>query len=199
MADKLIFFRGSGRIAALLIAAFLAATGVDHTATAGYEDDMIGRKAPDILSPVWLNTKPLVMSALRDKVVLVEFWTFDCFNCKHVEPYIKKWHARYAGRGLTVIGVHSPEFDFEREIKNVRRYVADHEIRYAVAIDNGFVTWKRYDNHFWPTLYLIDRRGVIRYIKIGEGGYRKTETMIQRLLAEPRPDSEGKEAGSSLP
>jgi thiol-disulfide isomerase/thioredoxin len=117
-------------------------------------------------------------------VVLVEFWTLGCYNCRNVEPYVKEWHRKYSDNGLVIIGVHSPEFSHERAIENVKRYVNEHAIRYAVAIDNDFATWKRYGNRYWPAMYLIDKRGVIRYIRIGEGGYRRTEEQILSLLAE---------------
>ena len=118
---------------------------------------------------------------------MVEFWTFGCYNCRNVEPYIKKWHERYHDKGLTIIGVHSPEFDRERDLDNVRRYVKEHQIKYSVAIDNDFVIWNRFNNRYWPALYLIDKQGNIRYTHIGEGGYTKTEQWINRLLSESTP------------
>ncbi len=97
---------------------------------------------------------------------------------------MKSWHDKYSGKGLTIIGVHSPEFAYERDPEKVKRYVAEHDIRYAVPIDNDFATWNRYGNRYWPAMYLIDKRGIIRYVKIGEGGYTETERQIQALLAE---------------
>ena len=145
---------------------------------------MIGKPAPDIVNPIWLNSAPLRMADLRGKVVMVEFWTFGCYNCRNVEPYVKEWHRRYADQGFLVIGVHSPEFSHEREVENVKRYMTEHDIRFPVPIDNEFSTWNRYGNHYWPAMYLIDKRGIIRYVKIGEGGYDETERKIQALLAE---------------
>ncbi len=145
---------------------------------------LIGMRAPDIISPAWINSEPQSPGSLRGKVVLVEFWTFGCYNCRNVEPQVKRWHETYATRGLTVIGVHSPEFAFEKDVEAVRRYVTEHEIQYPVAIDNDFTNWKRFKNRYWPTMYLIDKQGVIRYVRIGEGGYAKTERVIQTLLAE---------------
>lgn len=160
-----------------MLAGFLL-TGAD--ADAG-----VGMKAPDITSPTWLNSEPLRLANLKGNVVLVEFWTFGCYNCRNVEPYVKQWHETYADQGFVIIGVHSPEFSHEREIERVRRYIKDHDIRFAVPIDNDFSTWNAYGNRYWPAMYLIDKRGVIRHVRIGEGGYRETEQMIQSLLAEP--------------
>ncbi|MDA1107245.1 MAG: redoxin domain-containing protein [Proteobacteria bacterium] len=143
-----------------------------------------GQQAPDINSPVWINSAPQRMVDLHGKVVLVEFWTYGCSNCRNVEPYIKAWHEKYARQGLVVIGVHSPEFAHESAVANVKRYVTEHAIRHAVAIDNDFAIWNSYHNRFWPTLYLVDKRGVIRYTHIGEGAYNETERQIEMLLAE---------------
>jgi thiol-disulfide isomerase/thioredoxin len=148
------------------------------------ESATLGQPAPEVANEVWLNSEPSRLSQLRGKVVLVEFWTFGCYNCRNVEPYVKAWHGKYKDQGLVVIGVHSPEFGYERVIKNVRNYLAERDIQYAVAIDNDFATWKRYPNRYWPAMYLIDKRGVIRYIRIGEGGYDQTEKQIRDLLAE---------------
>ena len=146
-------------------------------------DAMTGKPAPEIASATWLNSAPLRMAELKGKVVLVEFWTFSCYNCRNVEPYVKEWHERYRGQGLVVIGVHSPEFSHEREVENVKRYMKEHEIRFPVPIDNDFSTWNRYGNRYWPAMYLIDKRGIIRYVKVGEGGYKETEQQIRMLLA----------------
>ncbi|MCH7616225.1 MAG: redoxin domain-containing protein [Nitrospinae bacterium] len=115
---------------------------------------------------------------------MVEFWTFGCYNCRNIEPYVKEWHAKYADQGLVVIAIHSPEFSYERSIDSVKEYIDEHQIQYAVPIDNGFETWRKYRNRYWPTLYLIDKQGVIQYVKIGEGGYAETDRQIRRLLAE---------------
>ena len=144
----------------------------------------IGRRAPELLNETWLNTQPLHLTDLRGKVVMVEFWTLGCYNCRNVEPYVKQWNKKFAPQGLVIIGVHSPEFDSERDIENVKRYVREHGITYPVAIDNDFATWKNYNNRYWPALYLIDKQGVIRYMHIGEGEYALTEQKIQSLLAE---------------
>ncbi|MBI3608181.1 MAG: redoxin domain-containing protein [Nitrospirae bacterium] len=145
----------------------------------------VGREAPDVTSLVWINSRPLSIQALRGSVVLVEFWTSGCFNCRNVEPRVKAWYQRYADRGLGVVGVHTPEFAYEKDIAAVTRYVTDHDIRYPVVTDNNYAIWNRYGNHYWPAMYLIDKRGIIRYVRVGEGGYDDTERMIQALLAEP--------------
>ncbi|MGH8552925.1 MAG: redoxin domain-containing protein [Methylococcales bacterium] len=144
----------------------------------------IGMKAPDITNQTWLNSPPLHLADLKGKVVMVEFWTFGCYNCRNVEPYVKEWHRTYADRGLVIIGVHSPEFKYEHDVEGVKRYLTEHDIRYAVPIDNDFSTWNRYGNRYWPAMYLIDKQGVIRSVRIGEGGYQETERVIQNLLAE---------------
>jgi thiol-disulfide isomerase/thioredoxin len=144
----------------------------------------IGMNAPEVSNETWLNSPPLRLADLRGRVLMVEFWTFGCYNCRNVEPYVKVWHKKYRDRGFVVIGVHSPEFNYEREIDKVRRYLRDHEIDYAVPIDNDLLTWNRYGNRYWPAMYLIDKRGVIRYVRIGDGGYQETERLIQQLLGE---------------
>jgi thiol-disulfide isomerase/thioredoxin len=145
----------------------------------------IGAPAPEITGQVWMNSEPLRLADLKGKVVLVEFWTFGCFNCRNVEPYVKAWHQKYADKGLVVIGVHTPESDFERYVKNVQHYVREEHIPYPVVTDNDFTTWTRYGNRAWPSVYLIDKQGVLRYLHIGEGRYTQTEQQIQTLLAEP--------------
>jgi thiol-disulfide isomerase/thioredoxin len=144
----------------------------------------VGMPAPEISGQSWLNSGPLALAELKGKVVLVEFWTFGCYNCRNVEPYVKAWHQKYADKGLVVIGVHAPEFSYERVVANVQRYVREHGIQYPVAIDNDFNTWKRYNNRYWPVMYLIDKRGIIRYLRVGEGGYQQTEQQIRALLEE---------------
>ena len=144
----------------------------------------VGIPAPEIANQTWLNSEPKRMADLKGKVVLVEFWTFGCYNCRDVEPYVKDWHRKYVDKGLVVIGVHSPEFDYEHDVENVRRHLRQNDIRYAVPIDNDFTTWERYGNRYWPAFYLIDKQGIIRYTRFGEGGYAQTEKQIETLLAE---------------
>ncbi len=142
-------------------------------------------QAPEIISPTWINSEPLNLETLRGKVVMVEFWTFGCWNCRNIEPYVKAWHDKYAKHGLVVIAVHSPEFKHEYDVEKVKAYIQEHRIPYAVPIDNEFRNWREYRNRYWPTLYVIDKKGTIQYTKIGEGGYEETEQTIQRLLADP--------------
>jgi thiol-disulfide isomerase/thioredoxin len=169
----------------LTATAWLAATVLSALLTpTPHAQAFIGMTAPDVTSRVWLNGEARSMRDLRGKVVLIEFWTFGCYNCRNVEPYVKAWHRRYAGQGLVVIGVHSPEFKYEHDVDRVKRYLGEHAIEYLVAIDNDFSTWTRYGNRYWPALYVIDKTGVIRYVRAGEGGYDETERVIQRLLAE---------------
>lgn len=130
----------------------------------------------------WLNSTPLAIANLKDNVVLIQFWTFACINCQRTLPYITKWHRQYAAQGLKVIGIHTPEFAFERDINNIKRALQKHQITYPVAVDNEFKTWNAYDNQYWPHLFLADRKGQIRYNHIGEGAYEKTEQTIRQLL-----------------
>ena len=141
-------------------------------------------RMPEIVSKQWLNSAPLTTAGLRGKVVLVEFWTFGCWNCGNVEPYIKRWHKKYKDEGLVVIAVHTPEFDYERKLNKLRNYLREHDIQYPVAVDNDSRIWHAYRNWAWPTIYLVGKRGHIRYKRIGEGGYAETEKVIGMLLEE---------------
>jgi glutathione peroxidase-family protein len=141
-------------------------------------------KAPDIHAQQWINSEPLNWDTLQGKVVMVEFWTFECYNCKNVEPYVKAWYNKFHDKGFEIVAVHSPEFERERNINNVRQYVKDHSITYPVAIDNNFTIWRRFSNRYWPAMYLVDKQGNIRYRFIGEGRYAEIESRIESLLAE---------------
>ncbi len=132
----------------------------------------------------WLNSPPLTPEALRGKVVLIDFWTYSCINCLRAIPYVKAWAQKYKDQGLVVIGVHSPEFAFEKSVDNVRRAVRDLKIDYPVAVDSNFVIWRRFDNQYWPAHYFIDAAGHIRHHHFGEGEYAESERVIQQLLAE---------------
>lgn len=141
--------------------------------------------APELTNDIWLNTEsPLRLADLRGKVILLEMWTFGCINCQNVMPSLKQWHGKYKDQGLVVIGNHYPEFSFEEDLENLKEAIARNEIEYAVAQDNDGVTWRAYQNRYWPTLYLIDKQGHIRYVHIGEGRYKETEENIQGLLEE---------------
>jgi thiol-disulfide isomerase/thioredoxin len=169
--------------ASLVLATILSAMAL-AAAPAG---DVKPRPAPELPTTGWLNTseeKPLQLKGLRGKVVLVEFWTFACYNCKNVLPYVKRWHEKYEKQGLVVIGVHTPELSFERPEANVRKAIREQGITFPVVLDNDFAAWKRYDNHYWPAIYLIDAQGQIVYLAIGEGNYERTEARLQQLLQE---------------
>jgi thiol-disulfide isomerase/thioredoxin len=132
----------------------------------------------------FINSKPITLADLRGKVVLVDFWTYSCINCIRTIPYLNAWYEKYADKGLVIVGVHTPEFGFEKDYNNVQAAVEKFHIRYPVAQDNEKQTWNAYDNRYWPRKYLIDADGYIRYDHIGEGGYTETEKVIQSLLAE---------------
>jgi thiol-disulfide isomerase/thioredoxin len=132
----------------------------------------------------WLNSAPLTAESLKGKVVLIDFWTYSCINCLRTIPYVRAWAEKYKDQGLVVIGVHSPEFAFERDVDNVKKAVADLKITYPVAIDNDYAIWRAFKNQYWPAHYFIDAQGRIRYHHFGEGGYDQSERVIQQLLAE---------------
>ncbi|MEK1894530.1 MAG: cytochrome c biogenesis protein DipZ [Rhizobium sp.] len=132
----------------------------------------------------WLNSKPLTAEELRGKVVLVDFWTYSCINCIRTIPYVRAWAEKYRDRGLVVIGVHSPEFAFEKRLDNVRQAIDKFQIGYPVAIDNNFKIWRAFANNYWPAHYFIDAKGQIRHAQFGEGDYERSERVIQDLLAE---------------
>jgi thiol-disulfide isomerase/thioredoxin len=144
--------------------------------------------APELGDAIWLNTDSAERLAdLRGKVVGLEMWTFGCINCRNVIPSLKRWHADYRDQGFVLIGNRYPEFNFEHDLGNLEGAVAEAGIEYAVAQDNDGATWNAYRNQYWPTLYLIDKRGRIRYVHIGEGAYEETERNIRALLAESYP------------
>ena len=154
--------------------------------------------APELVNTVWLNTdQPLRIADLRGRVVLLEFWTFDCINCIRTIPFIQSWHETYAAQGLVVIGNHYPEFSYERDLQNVRAAIDRLAITYAVAQDNTRATWSAYNQRYWPTAYLIDKWGRIRYKHIGEGRYDETERAIQALLSERYTPGDVAPAGES--
>jgi thiol-disulfide isomerase/thioredoxin len=130
----------------------------------------------------WLNSEPLDATELRGHVVLVDFWTLTCINWLRTEPYVRAWSRAYRDDGLIVIGVHTPEFTFEREIDRIRRAIEVREIDYPVAVDSNYGIWNAFDNHYWPALYFVDRDGAIRDRHFGEGRYERSERLIQRLL-----------------
>lgn len=136
----------------------------------------------------WINSDPLTLQQLRGRVVLIDFWTYTCVNCIRTFPYLKLWHSRYADDGLVILGIHTPEFEFEKDYDNVRQATVDNGILWPVAQDNDFATWGAYNNRYWPAKYLIDRDGVVRYTHFGEGKYAETEEQIRELLTDAGAD-----------
>ncbi|HSM85349.1 MAG TPA: redoxin domain-containing protein [Candidatus Limnocylindrales bacterium] len=143
-------------------------------------------RAPEI-GRIWFNSPPLSMRQLRGRVVLVDFWDYTCVNCIRTLPYLKEWHARYKDKGLTVIGVHTPEFLFARYESNVERGIEEFGLTYPVVVDSNMELWEAFANRCWPSKYLIDGQGYLRYAHFGEGAYRETEEEIQELLREIDP------------
>ncbi|MDH2089636.1 cytochrome c biogenesis protein DipZ [Rhizobium pusense] len=187
-----------------------AATAPDGDAAAMRPALPVEGTAPSLDGAVeWLNSPPLAREDLRGKVVLIDFWTYSCINCIRTLPYVRAWAEKYRDQGLVVIGVHAPEFAFEKKIDNVRQAVAGFKIEYPVAIDNDYRIWRAFDNSYWPAHYLIDAKGQIRYHHFGEGDYRETEEAIQDLLREAgstsasatetvTPETKGAEAGADM-
>ncbi|WP_029525995.1 cytochrome c biogenesis protein DipZ, partial [Polaromonas glacialis] len=148
---------------------------------------LVEGKMPPISGAVeWLNSPPLTAEELRGKVVLIDFWTFGCINCRNALPYVREWHRKYKDQGLVVIGVHSPEFAYEKNISNVKRALGDLGIVFPVAVDNNFAIWRAFNNKYWPAHYFVDAQGRIRFHHFGEGEYEKSEQVIQQLLEEAR-------------
>jgi cytochrome c biogenesis protein CcdA len=153
-------------------------------------------KAPDPTGITsWVNSEPLTMEQLKGQVVLVDFWAYSCINCKRTIPYLLDWYKKYHDKGLEIIGVHAPEFDFERDLANVKNAVQQDQIPYPVALDNNFSTWQAYKNHYWPAHYLVDKEGNVVYEHFGEGDYDITENNIRFLLGIHEPMQAKVEAG----
>jgi thiol-disulfide isomerase/thioredoxin len=149
------------------------------------EDLAVEGRLPSLSGAVeWLNSPPLTSGGLSGKVVLVDFWTYSCINCLRAIPYVRAWAEKYTNQGLVVIGVHAPEFAFEKRLDNVRKAVADLKIGYPVAVDNNYAIWRAFNNQYWPAHYFIDAKGRIRHHHFGEGDYDGSERVIQQLLAE---------------
>ena len=141
-----------------------------------------GRLASFDGATTWLNSDPLTPEGLRGRVVLVDFWTYTCVNWLRTAPYIRAWDAKYRGKGLTIVGVHTPEFGFEHDLANVTREVADLEVAFPVAVDSDYGVWRAFSNHFWPAVYIADAEGRLRHHHFGEGEYAQTEMVVQQLL-----------------
>lgn len=142
-------------------------------------------RAPEFVGITnWLNSKPLTMHELKGKVVLVDFWTYTCINCIRTLPYVTSWYEKYKDKGLVVVGIHTPEFEFEKKTENVLQAIRQYNIFYPVPQDNNYATWNAYNNQYWPAKYLIDAKGNVRYVHFGEGKYEETEMAIKELLKE---------------
>ena len=163
--------------------------------------DKLGLKeAPDLVGIAhYLNTTPeKLIEEMEGKVILYDIWTYSCINCIRTLPYITAWSDKYSDQGLLVIGIHSPEFEFEKNPENVQMAIDKHGINYPVVLDNDMETWKAFENRYWPRKYIADHEGYIRYDHIGEGGYQETEKVIQQLLEE-RQSSLGIQIASAIP
>jgi thiol-disulfide isomerase/thioredoxin len=137
--------------------------------------------APDL---TWINSKPRTLASLKGKVVLVNFWTFACVNCQRTLPHVKDLYAKYHDKGFEIVGVHTPEFDYEKEVDNVTKAVKEEGITWPVVQDNKFLTWKKYKNIYWPAFYYLDKSGNIRHFHAGEGKYADQDAIVAALLAE---------------
>src|SRR5919112_4281386 len=166
---------------------FIPITGqIDENGTLINIDKSQFKKAKDFTKiSEYINTKPISFNdVLKDKVVLVDFWTYSCINCIRTIPHLNEWYDKYSDKGLVIVGIHTPEFDFEKNSDNVKSAVQKFGIKYPVLQDNDKETWNEYENRYWPRKYLIDDEGYIRYDHIGEGAYQETEKVIQALLSE---------------
>ena len=181
----------AGVVAAVVVSRHTEARTVNVAASAG-QRAVVGETDLAVLSPGpppsveqaagWLNTTAISDASLRGKVVLFDFWTFACVNCQRTLPHVKAWHERYAGDGLTIVSIHTPEFAFEAVADNVSEYVVDNEITFPVALDPARDVWRTWDNHYWPAFYLYDSEGRLRVRHFGEGSYDSTEDAIRVLL-----------------
>ena len=162
--------------------AAIALPGIDRATAA---EVTAPRPAPTLEGGTqWLNGPPLTAADLKGKVVLVDFWTYDCINCLNHLPAVRSWYDKYKDQGLVVVGVHTPEFAFERSTKNVQDAIARLQVKHPVVQDNQFAIWKAFNNRYWPAIYLIDAQGRIVYQHFGEGAYTQTESKIRDLLAQ---------------
>ncbi len=188
--------RAAAIIAALVLAAALAvaiyplvnggrALSIPGTTDPQSPLKASGPVAPEFVGIVdWENSPPLRVATLRGNVVLVDFWTYSCINCQRTVPFLRQWWDKYKTSGLVIVGVHSPEFEFEKNLDNIRRAIKDYGVAWPVAVDSNMATWNAYNNQYWPAEYLIDKSGQIRHTHFGEGDYDVTERAIQALLAE---------------
>jgi thiol-disulfide isomerase/thioredoxin len=166
------------RIAVMTLIALSGVAFAQHP-----EDAFVGQKAPELKqSATWINTAPLTLASLQGKVVLVDFWAFDCPYCAEALPHVKEWNAKYAKDGLVIIGVHTPRIDYEKEIPKIREAVVKKGIEYPVVVDNNYAIWSDYLCNVWPSHFVVDQNGVIQLSHSGTERYEDTEKMIQKLL-----------------
>ena len=178
---------GRGPLAVVSSGISRLTSGGQMIASPGTTEETKAPVAPEIMSGQWINSEPLTLKSLRGRVVLIDFWTFACYNCRNTLPSLKKWDAQYRDKGLTIIGVHTPELDFERDINQLRREIAALGIKYPVVTDQDYSTWKAYGVEAWPTVFVLDKEGRVRWTHVGEGYYDETEDVIKKLLAEQVP------------
>jgi thiol-disulfide isomerase/thioredoxin len=173
---------------AVAITAVLVGAHTDASKVSGKVDTSnldVGNPAPPVTAAAWINSRPLTEDDLRGKVVLYDFWTYSCINCARTFPELRSWFDRYTRDGLVVIGIHSPEFDFEKIQKNVEDAVKRDDVTWPVALDSDMAIWKKFNNQYWPADYIADRKGHLRYSHFGEGDYTNTENVIRKLLGVP--------------
>jgi thiol-disulfide isomerase/thioredoxin len=155
------------------------------TVVSAEDTRMLRQQMPSLgRANAWLNSHPLSSAELRGKVVLVDFWTYTCINWRRTLPYVRAWAEKYRDHGLLVVGVHTPEFSFERDLDNVRRAASEQQVSYPIAVDSDYAIWRAFHNEYWPALYFVDAQGHIRHQQFGEGEYQRSEQMIQQLLIE---------------
>ena len=178
------YVNGTGPLSVLSQGISRLTSGTQMIPSGSVTEETKAPTAPEISNGLWINSEPLTLKSLHGRVVLLEFWTFACYNCRNTLPTIKKWDAQYRDKGLSVIGVHTPELDFERDINQLRREVAALGIKYPVVTDQDYSTWKAYNVEAWPTVFVLDKQGRVRWMHVGEGAYDETEEVIKKLLAE---------------
>jgi thiol-disulfide isomerase/thioredoxin len=175
---------------AVALVAVLVGTRTNPSKVAGPVDTShlkVGPVAPSLdAAKGWINSPPLTQADLKGKVVLYDFWTYSCINCQRTFPYLRSWFDRYTADGLVIVGVHSPEFDFEKVHKNVEAAVKRDDVTWPVALDDDMAIWNQFKNQYWPADYIADRQGHLRYTHFGEGDYSNTENVIRQLLAVPK-------------
>lgn len=180
------YAKGWGPLGVLTVGVSRLTSSAAHEMTGA--DDVVNESkapvAPELAKGDWINSEPLTLKSLRGRVVIVDFWTFGCYNCRNTLPAVKSWDARYRNKGLTIIGVHTPELEPEKNADNLRREITKLGIRYPIVTDNDYATWNAYKVQAWPTWFVLDKQGRVRWMHVGEGAYDETVQIIEKLLAE---------------